>query len=157
GSVDTPEWSPNGYWISFLYHGTLDPVKQPDPDPVVMDAAPPFKRLWRVSVETGELGPLTAEDFDVFEYAWSPNGSKIAMLISSHPNPDESWYAAQLHIMDVKTGELRQVCEVNNQLGRLTWSPDGKSLAFVSGVMSDEGNVAGDIYTVPAAGGKPGN
>jgi dipeptidyl aminopeptidase/acylaminoacyl peptidase len=42
-------------------------------------------------------------------------------------------------------------------MGRLTWSPDSTSIAFVAGVMSDEGNVAGEIYVVPAAGGTPRN
>ena len=41
-----------------------------------------------------------------------------------------------------------------HQIGRLTWSPDSGSIAFVSGVMSDEGNIAGEVYVVPAAGGE---
>jgi dipeptidyl aminopeptidase/acylaminoacyl peptidase len=34
------------------------------------------------------------------------------------------------------------------------WSPDGQSIAFIGGLMSDEGATGGDIYTLPATGGK---
>ena len=33
------------------------------------------------------------------------------------------------------------------------WSPDGKQIAFIGGIMSDEGSVGGDIFAVPATGG----
>jgi dipeptidyl aminopeptidase/acylaminoacyl peptidase len=157
GTVDTPQWSPDGGWISFLYHGTLDPVKPPDPDPLVVDAHPPFKRIWRIHAETRELLPITPDDAHVFEYVWSPDGTRIAALMSSHPNPDESWYSAQLYVLTLATGEVKQICQIKDQAGRLTWSPDSASVAFVSGVMSDEGNIAGEIYTVSAAGGEPNN
>ena len=35
------------------------------------------------------------------------------------------------------------------------WSPDGKTIAFIGGLMSDEGSVGGDVYAIPAAGGDP--
>ncbi|WP_202033738.1 MULTISPECIES: hypothetical protein [unclassified Massilia] len=34
-------------------------------------------------------------------------------------------------------------------------SPDGRTVAFVGGLMSDFGSVGGDIFTVPLAGGEP--
>jgi len=37
------------------------------------------------------------------------------------------------------------------------WSPDGKKIAFIAGLMSDEPSVGGDIYTIPATGGEPTN
>src|SRR5439155_20434897 len=30
------------------------------------------------------------------------------------------------------------------------WSPDGKTIAFIGGLMSDQGVTGGDIFTVPA-------
>ena len=29
------------------------------------------------------------------------------------------------------------------------WSPDGQTIAFIGGLMSDEGVTGGDIFTVP--------
>lgn len=154
GSVDSPIWAPDGHHIAFLYHGTLDPQKPPDPDPVVWDANPPFKQVWLVNVDTRQLEPVTPKDCHVFEYAWSPDGKRLVILASPHPNPAEGWYSAQLHIVDLATGNVQRLCTMPHQIGRLSWSPDGAEVAFVSGVMSDEGNVSGEVYAVPASGGK---
>jgi dipeptidyl aminopeptidase/acylaminoacyl peptidase len=157
GCVDAPMWSPShkgdGKWIAFLYNGTLD--KRLDPDPIVFDENPPFNRVWLVNAETCELKPVTPEDCHIFEYAWSPDGKKLVVLASTHPNPAEGWYSAQPHIVDLSTGEMRQLFHVSHQMGRLSWSPDGESIAFVSGVMSDEGNVSGEAFVVAASGGEP--
>src|SRR6202022_4456631 len=39
------------------------------------------------------------------------------------------------------------------QVGNVRWSPNGKTIAFIGGLMSDEGVIGGDIYTLPAEGG----
>lgn len=154
GKVDTPKWLPDGCSISFLYDGTSDPQKRPEPDPVVVDESPVFKRVWTVKLENEEVKPITSAACHIFEYTWSPDGLTLAVLASSHPNPVESWYAAQIHTIDLTTGTMQQLCTIPNQIGRLTWSPDGQSIAFVSGVMSDEGNVSGEVFMVPAAVGE---
>ena len=35
------------------------------------------------------------------------------------------------------------------------FSPDGKQIAFIGGIMSDQGSVGGDIYLIPSTGGEP--
>ena len=37
------------------------------------------------------------------------------------------------------------------------WSPDGHEIAFIGGLMSDQGATGGDLYTVPSTGGAPTN
>ena len=39
------------------------------------------------------------------------------------------------------------------QIALPRWSPDGSRIAFIGGLMSDQGATGGDIYAVPAAGG----
>ncbi len=41
------------------------------------------------------------------------------------------------------------------QIVHLTWSPDGKSIAFIGGLMSDQGVTGGDVWIVPSTGGAP--
>ncbi len=35
------------------------------------------------------------------------------------------------------------------------WSPDGKAIAFIGGLMSDQGVTGGDVWIVPSSGGQP--
>jgi Tol biopolymer transport system component len=35
------------------------------------------------------------------------------------------------------------------------WSPDGKKIAFIGGLMSDQGVTGGDVWAVPSEGGQP--
>ncbi len=37
------------------------------------------------------------------------------------------------------------------------WSPDGKAIAFIGGLMSDQGVTGGDVWIVAASGGEPRN
>jgi len=39
------------------------------------------------------------------------------------------------------------------QIAVSRWSPDGRTIAFIGGLMSDEGVTGGDSYLVPATGG----
>ena len=43
------------------------------------------------------------------------------------------------------------------QIAGPRWSPDGRSIAVIHGIMSDEGSTGGDIFVVPAMGGSPKN
>jgi dipeptidyl aminopeptidase/acylaminoacyl peptidase len=150
GSLSTPCWSPDGKTIAFLYSS----AREKEADPVVVDAEPCFNRIWLVSPETRESRPLTSEDCHVFEYAWSPDGTRLVVLTSPHPNPAEGWYSAQLQLVNLETGMIQQICTMPHQIGRLTWSPDSSQIAFLSGIMSDEGNISGEIYLVPADSGE---
>jgi dipeptidyl aminopeptidase/acylaminoacyl peptidase len=43
------------------------------------------------------------------------------------------------------------------QIALPRWSPDGKTIAFIGGLMSDQGVTGGDLWVVPAGGGAPRN
>jgi dipeptidyl aminopeptidase/acylaminoacyl peptidase len=54
-------------------------------------------------------------------------------------------------------GEAREILDPKMQVAAPRWSPDGRTIAFIGGLMSDEGVNGGDIYLVPATGGTARN
>ena len=59
--------------------------------------------------------------------------------------------------MDAASGETRSILKPSMQIAVPRWSPDGKQVAFIGGIMSDEGIASGDIFVVDAGGGTPRN
>jgi dipeptidyl aminopeptidase/acylaminoacyl peptidase len=70
---------------------------------------------------------------------------------------------AQLYTEDIPGGQPKSILDTTKVSGSLhglqiavpRWSPDGSRIAFIGGLMSDQGSTGGDIYVVPAAGGEP--
>jgi dipeptidyl aminopeptidase/acylaminoacyl peptidase len=159
GCVSNPKWMPDGSGVSFLYSGSLTSEKRVEDDPIVVNSNPSFSRVWlyKVGQTNQSVYAITPKACHIFEYIWSADSTRLAVLADSHPNPAEGWYSAQLFTVDALTSQMRQICQITYQAGRLTWSPDGKSIAFLSGIMSDEGNISGEAYIVSAEGGEAKN
>ena len=51
------------------------------------------------------------------------------------------------------TGGMRVIARPALQMNMPRVSPDGKSVAFIGGLMSDFGSIGGDVYVVPLLGG----
>ncbi len=79
------------------------------------------------------------------------------MVIGAHGSGNNNWYVARLYTVAVSSGETKEIARPALQIAEPRWSPDGKSIAFIGGLMSDEGITGGDIWTIPAKGGKPRN
>ncbi|HEV3301499.1 MAG TPA: prolyl oligopeptidase family serine peptidase, partial [Planctomycetaceae bacterium] len=52
-----------------------------------------------------------------------------------------------------QSGAMQSILKTSMQIAGPCWSPDGKSIAFIGGLMSDEGVIGGDVFCVPATGG----
>jgi Tol biopolymer transport system component len=61
---------------------------------------------------------------------WSPQGDRIA-FVGSGDATDRDENLLELYVMDVETGETRQLTENTSRDADPTWSPDGKRIAFV--------------------------
>ena len=98
--------------------------------------------------------PVSPEGRYVYEYDWTPD-SRGFVATTAVGNGDANWWVATLDAIDAKTGAVRQIAKPSTQLNFPRVSPDGKSVAYIGGLMSDFGSVGGDVYTVPFAGGTP--
>ena len=157
GDISSPLWSPDGKTVAFLYienaPRAAGPLAAETPGEGVIRTDSYEQRLAFIDAATSRLRQISPADMYVYEYDWSPDSSKI-VATAAHGNGDDNWYDAQIYIFDaVNIAAPQSIYKSDMQIGGPKWSPDGNSVAFIAGLMSDEGSVGGDIYTLPITGG----
>ena len=160
GSLDAPSWSPDGKTVALLFTenaprapGPLEPMPLPSG---VISAKIYEQRLTTVDVDTRRVRQLSPADMYVYEYDWSPDGTKF-VLTAAHGAGDANWWVAGLYTLQADSGEMQSVYKPAEQIAEPRWSPDGNSIAFIGGLMSDEGSTGGDVFLLPASGGAARN
>jgi dipeptidyl aminopeptidase/acylaminoacyl peptidase len=156
GYAQTPRYSPDGAKLAVLYiedmprvAGPLEPMT---PLAGVVGTKIYEQRVAVVDLGTNKLTQVTPADIYVYEYDWMPD-SKGWAAIAAHGSGDNSWWIARLYTIDAAGGAMREVYRPQWQIAEPHVSPDGKSVAFIEGLMSDEGLTGGDIHVVAVTGG----
>mgnify|MGYP001029663282 FL=1 len=167
GYVRALQWTDDGKSLGFLYvagatrHASaVAAAKRPAGEIGVSGVE--VQRVASLDVASGALHELTPAGMYAYEFDWSPDGSRIAYTAAPPPG-DNNWWIARLYVQpaqvdaaatvlvdpaDTASGSLRGL-----QIALPRWSPDASRIAFIGGLMSDQGATGGDIYAVPAAGG----
>jgi dipeptidyl aminopeptidase/acylaminoacyl peptidase len=160
GYVQAPRFSPDGSKLSILFiegipriAGPLEPMT---PLAGVIDEKVYEQRIANIDLPTDHLTQVTPADVYVYEYDWTPDG-QAWVVTAAHGSGDAEWYVARLYRVNAQTGEMREIYKPKLQIADPRVSPDGKSVAFIEGLMSDEGSTGGDIQIVPIAGGAARN
>jgi dipeptidyl aminopeptidase/acylaminoacyl peptidase len=160
GFLDEPKWSPDGRTIAFLFTENAPRASGPLMPMTVESGVIASKvyeqRLALVDVASGEVKQISPPDMYVYEFEWSPDG-KTFVTTAAPGAGDSQWYVAQLYRLPSAGGEMKSIYKPPLQIAIPKWSPDGKNIAFIGGIMSDEGSVGGDIFVVPATGGEARN
>ncbi|HST53828.1 MAG TPA: S9 family peptidase [Pyrinomonadaceae bacterium] len=156
GLLSTPQWSPDGSRVAFLFTENATQAAGPTQAAALpaglVEEHPDEQRIAVVDVSTGAVKQITPADMYFYDYDWSPDGTRI-VATAAHGNGDNNWFVAQLYTVSVATGETTSILKPSMQIERPRFSPDGKTVAFIGGLMSDEGVTGGDIYVVPSSGG----
>lgn len=176
GMIGTPQWSPDGKSIGFLFvenatrrAGALDAMKPWSG--VIGEDGVEIQRVYAIDVASGQGDWLTPGKLHVYEFSWSPDSHQIA-YVAANPPGENNWWVADLYVQTITnpnidcnrcgpwtildtqkaSGPLHSL-----QIGVPRFSPNGKQIAFIGGLMSDQGSIGGDIYLIPATGGEPKN
>ena len=166
GLLAEPRWSPDGKRLAILFTenlphaaGPLDPVP---PDSGVLESQIFEQRLTVVDATAVHLGSaarqISPKDMYIYEYDWAPDGRSFAAT-AAPGDGDANWWVAQLYTISAETGAMKSIYKppVQQQIAVPRWSPDGKSIVFIGGLMSDEGSTGGDVFQIPTTGGTPRN
>ncbi len=159
-SDTTPRWSPDGRKVAFVSERGEDKTQ-----------------LHVIPADGGEALQITSRKGGVGEPVWSPDGRKIAFSAlpqeiedKAKPKSDVRVITrirfkfngrgflpekpAQIHVLDVETRQISQITNGDYDCREPRWSPDGKTLAFVSArFQGHEYSSIRDIYLVPCEGG----
>src|SRR5438105_1002320 len=154
GYAARPRWSHDGKQIAFLYiegAGGGGPLMAAAATTGVVDTAIHNQRIAVLDTASGELRQVSPENLHIYDYDWSPDDRMFVATVAPGPG-DNNWWVAQIYTIDVAKGNAISIYKPSLQVAVPRWSRDGKSIAFIEGLMSDEGFHGGDLFTVSAVG-----
>jgi dipeptidyl aminopeptidase/acylaminoacyl peptidase len=154
GYASRPRWSHNGKHIAFLYiegAGGGGPLMAAPTTTGVIDTAIHNQRIAVLDVASGQLRQVSRENLHIYDYDWSPDDKTFVSTAAPGPG-DNNWWIAHVYTIDVANGNATSIYKPSLQVAVPRWSPDGKSIAFIEGLMSDEGFHGGDLFTISASG-----
>ena len=154
GYAARPRWSHDGKQIAFLFiegAGGGGPLMAAPQTTGVIDTAIHNQRIAVLDIANGKLREASPPDLHIYDYDWSPDDKTFVATAAPGPG-DNNWWIAQIYTIDIATGNATSIYKPRFQIAVPRWSPDGKSIAFIQGLMSDEGFHGGDLFGMSADG-----
>lgn len=128
-------WSPDGAAIAF---SAVDPTTdeqreraQRGDDAYVVNQTFEWRRLWVLDVRTREVRRLATPDMDVREFAWAPDGRKLAVAMAPTTLFDLA-RESEIFSLPVDGGAPVRLTDNDALEQQLQWSPDGIAVYFVA-------------------------
>ncbi|MER6948374.1 serine hydrolase [Nonomuraea sp. NPDC000554] len=153
--VSAPVWSPDGRWLAVVVEADDEPA---DPwAPVVVDRldhrdGTRRRHLFLIPSAGGSARQLTAGDFCVCAWVWSPDGAVLAYSASVGPRRDLE-IASQIFVVPAEGGRATAVTPPDLALEVADWSADGTTLLATGQDGAGVGHT--HLYAVPVTPGEP--
>ncbi len=148
-------WNPGGNLFAVVVREPLPErvkgEKERGDDEVVIGGEDRFDRLWLVDSSTGKGEIASPDSLHVQAIAWSPDGSRIAMIVSDRPASDEMYWHARLEVLDISNGNRIVLSERAG--GVPDWSPDGTAITFTYTLVHSDVTVGVPVVAVVGADG----
>ncbi|MEP6518060.1 TolB family protein [Microcoleus vaginatus] len=123
-------WSPERTKIAFLF------------------GAYPKQQIYTINADGTNLKNLTNDpQHEVYngKLLWSPDSSRIAYYYNK-PG-DSSGEQQDIYLLDINRGTAKNLTQKPRNYDEISWSPDGKFIAFVAGEFNNQ-----KLYTINADG-----
>ncbi|MBN1316077.1 MAG: S9 family peptidase, partial [Anaerolineales bacterium] len=172
GLVGGPIWSPAGDRVTFTFRPTHpDWTRAAQKVRAVRGLSEPprvhtrrryridgigfidqFQHILVCDVVSGQTRLLINGEFDANFPIWSPDGKWMAFLANRCPSPDHEPYRANLWLAPVDGGEPVEVKLFFGYKRNLSWSPDGKHIAFIGYETTEDswGPPQDRVWVIPA-------
>ena len=165
-----PAWSPDGTRIAYVartgnYKETKGrkPVEKASPRVVRelryrLDGIGYFderrRHLFTVDVETNVEQQITNGDWYDEQPSWSPDGRFLAFASDRERERHQRHWGTDVWVVPSNGGRARKLTRSRGGASQPTFSPDGRSIAFVGHEHGDAGAKNTHLFIVPASGGR---
>ncbi|HMJ59152.1 MAG TPA: hypothetical protein VK467_08450, partial [Gemmatimonadales bacterium] len=111
--------------------------------------------LYVVPIGGGDPRQLTSGELSQGAAAWSPDGKTIVFVQdSTEPVEVRDQVRPDIYLLNVADGAIRRLATGFVENGSPSWSPDGKTIAFIC---SKGRGAENDVCTIPVTGGTARN
>jgi len=162
-SVTNFNWSPDDRFIAYTMSDPKTEEEEKNDkgrnDFRWVDENLKMSRLYVIPVQqdaNGKREPrkLTTENYNVGEFDWSADGSRIAFSHSKTPGAND-WTTADVSIVDVASTNVTPLANTPAAEDSPAYSPDGKSIAMIVTDSPPRWAQTATIQIFPANGGQP--
>ena len=152
--ISDPVWNPRGKNI--LFSSRVWEPEKPESDVIVVNRIY-FKlngvglfagkriHLFTVNVPDGKPKQITRGEFDVTNYAWSPDGKEIAYVTNKEHDQDVS-HIKDIYITPAKGGSSQKITKSIHEISKITWSKHG--IAYYGSDFHARGATNTDIWVM---------